>query len=53
MEKAKVYFCKEITPDNVIKLYNADTSSKNAAGYRTVLGATKDGSFYDLGSAIN
>ena len=39
--------------NNVIKLYNADTSSKNAAGYRTVLGATKDGSFYDLGSAIN
>ena len=23
MEKAKVYFCKEITPDNVIKLYKA------------------------------
>ena len=22
MEKAKVYFCKEITPENVVKLYN-------------------------------
>ena len=23
MEKAKVYFCKEITPENVIKMYEA------------------------------
>ena len=23
MEKSKVYFCREITPENVIKLYNA------------------------------
>ena len=37
---------------NVIKLYNVDTYSKNASGYRTVIGATKDGSFYDLGSII-
>ena len=37
---------------NVIKLYNVDTYSQNASGYRTVIGATKDGSFYDLGSII-
>lgn len=36
----------------VIKLYNVDAYSKNASGYRTVIGATKDGSFYDLGSII-
>lgn len=36
----------------VIKLYNVDTYSQNASGYRTVIGATKDGSFYDLGSII-
>ncbi len=38
---------------DVVKLYNVDASSQNASGYRTVIGATKDGSFYDLGSVIN
>ena len=38
---------------DVIKLYNVDTYSQNASGYRTVIGSTKDGSFYDLGSIIN
>ena len=23
MEKAKVYFCREITPENIIKMYEA------------------------------
>ena len=39
--------------NGIIKLYNVDTYSQNASGYRTVIGATKDGSFYDLGSIIN
>lgn len=37
---------------DVIKLYNVDTYSQNASGYKTVIGSTKDGSFYDLGSII-
>ena len=35
----------------VIKLYNAD--AYNMTGGKTVLGALKDGSFYDLGYVIN
>lgn len=36
---------------NVVKLYNIDVS--NGASWRSTIGATKDGSFYDLGSLIN
>lgn len=35
----------------VIKLYNVDAAAQ--AGWRTTIGATKDGSFYDLGNEIN
>lgn len=35
---------------NVVKLYSADAS--NGSGWRTTIGATKDGSFYDLGAMI-
>lgn len=39
---------------NVIKLYNSTVSGgPNTSGYSTTIGATKDGSFYDLGSIIN
>ena len=37
----------------VIKLYNADVGSNGASGWKTTIGATKDGSFYDLGTVIN
>lgn len=37
--------------NDVIKLYNADVSN-NTSGWRTTIGAKKDGSFYDLGSII-
>lgn len=33
---------------DVIKLYNLDAYSQTGAGWRTTIGATKDGSFYDL-----
>lgn len=36
---------------NVIKLYTADVA--NGSGWRTTIGAKKDGSFYDLGDIIN
>ena len=35
---------------NVIKLYTVDAS--NGSGWRTTIGATSDGSFYDLGDII-
>ena len=38
---------------NIIKLYNVDYHQKNSTGARTTIGATKDGSFYDLGYEIN
>lgn len=37
--------------NNVIKLYTVDAS--NGSGWRTTIGATKEGSFYDLGDIIN
>lgn len=37
---------------NVIKFYNVDASSAGS-GARTTIGATTDGSFYDLGHIIN
>lgn len=36
--------------NSIIKLYNADVS--NGSGWRTTIGAKKDGSFYDLGTLI-
>lgn len=40
---------------NVVKFYNVDSQASNTAvgGARTTIGATKDGSFYDLGNIIN
>ena len=38
--------------NNVIKLYNV-SASNGMTGYSTTIGATKDGSFYDLGSILN
>ena len=37
--------------NNVIKLYNV-SASNGMTGYSTTIGATKDGSFYDLGSIL-
>ncbi len=36
---------------SIVKLYNVD--AYNQAGWRTTIGATADGSFYDLGHEIN
>ena len=38
---------------NVIKLYSVSVSVPNGGGAVTVIGATKDGSFYDIGNEIN
>lgn len=37
--------------NGVVKIYSVDASN-GMSGYRTVIGATKDGSFYDLGYMI-
>ena len=36
---------------DVVKLYTVDAS--NGSGWKTTIGATRDGSFYDLGDVIN
>lgn len=38
--------------EKVIKLYSTDFSIPNGSGGKTTIGATKDGSFYDLGTLI-
>lgn len=35
--------------NGVIEIYTADVSSSDGAGWMTTIGATKEGSFYDLG----
>ena len=37
---------------DVVKLYNTD-ASQNTSAYRTVIGDTNDGAFYDLGNVID
>ena len=38
---------------NVVELYNVQSNEANHTGASTVIGATSDGSFYDLGYEVN
>ena len=38
---------------DVVKFYNVDVHIINGSGWMTTIGATKDGSFYDLGEIVH